>query len=282
MGSDPSHSVSQKHDQLRVRRVCPHSARRDCLRHAATLREAGIESPERDARLLAAAALGIEPARSHRRARIVRFPTRRLCDSLSTSRRRLQREPVSRILGSVPFTAASLPSRLRRSIPRPDTETLVDLALEIADEQGWRTRPIRIVDIGTGSGCILLTLLAELPLAQGLGTDIDLAALEMAASERLPNSASTIVCSSCTRGHCPGSAARSISWCRTRPIFPHGDISALEPEVRHYDPRGALDGGPDGLDIYRETRARPPLCSAARLVRIRSRGGTGRKSRGNL
>ena len=96
------------------------------------------------------------------------------------SARRAAREPVSRILGEREFygrTFALSPATLD---PRADSETVITAALELVREEGWRQRPLRIIDVGTGSGCLLLTLLCELPNALGLGTDISAAALETA------------------------------------------------------------------------------------------------------
>ncbi len=93
-------------------------------------------------------------------------------------RRRCAREPVSRILGERDFygrTFAVTPATLD---PRPDSETLVSAALQIVDEQGWRERPLRILDVGTGTGCLLVTLLAELPQATGTAVDINPEALK--------------------------------------------------------------------------------------------------------
>jgi release factor glutamine methyltransferase len=214
------------------------------------LRAAGVDTPERDARLLTAAALGIG------QLDLIASPDRWLSPAEAARfaehlRRRAQREPVSRILGRRAFYGREFAITPVTLDPRPDTETLVELALEIADEQGWRSRAIRIVDIGTGSGCILLTLLAELPLATGLGTDIDPAALEVAAANAAQLGLSDRV---------RFTPARSLAGLNETfdllvsnpPYIPSGEIPGLEPEVRHYDPPGALDGGPDGLDIFRE------------------------------
>ncbi len=245
----PPHSMSPGSNDLRCERSAPNL--RDVIVSATrNLREAGIDTPERDARFLAAAALGIGPLE------LIAAPDRPVSieETLRLDeyvRRRVAREPVSRILGRRAFYGREFVISPATLDPRPDTEVLVDLVLEIADEQGWRTRPIRIVDIGTGSGCILLTLLAELPLAQGLGTDINPAALEMAARNAAELGLDERVQFLHTRS-LSGLGGTFDLLVSNPPYIPSGDISALEPEVRHYDPRGALDGGPDGLDIFRE------------------------------
>jgi release factor glutamine methyltransferase len=165
--------------------------------------------------------------------------------------RRCRREPVSRILGERAFFGRSFKITEATLDPRPDSETLVELALDLADADGWRLRPIRILDVGTGSGSLLATLLAALPLATGLGTDINARTLEVAADN--------------ARRH--GVAGRAEFQQRDAfdgiespfdlvicnpPYVATGEISGLAPEVRDYDPREALDGGSDGLDVFRK------------------------------
>lgn len=213
------------------------------------LRAAGIDGAERDARLLVAAATG-DPAgglpRSDRPVSLTELE--RLSAMLE---RRRAREPVARILGVRGFYGRDFEVTRATLDPRPDTETLADVALEIVDRMGWRKQPLRILDIGTGSGVLLVTLLAELPLAWGTGSDICPEALETAARNA-------------ARHH----VADRARWCVARslhgiegpfdlvvsnpPYIPTGDIAALERDVRDYDPHTALDGGSDGLAIYRE------------------------------
>ena len=152
-----------------------------CARRAAHARRGRHRDAGRDARLLVAAAAGVDTAeiiaRPERRARSRRArPARRRCVA-----RRCAREPVSRILGAREFYGRPFALSPATLDPRPDSETLIEAALGIATREGWRERPIRILDVGTGSGCLLLTLLAELPLATGVGTDISGEALRTAA-----------------------------------------------------------------------------------------------------
>ena len=169
--------------------------------------------------------------------------------------RRLQHEPVARILGTREFYGRPFQVTAATLDPRADSETLITAVLEIAEEEGWRRRPVRILDIGTGTGCLLLTLLAELPQATGLGTDVSEPALAVARAnaEQLALTARAAF-----------RRQRSLeSTCdifdilvSNPPYIPSGDIPGLALDVRGYDPHGALDGGPDGLAIYREITSR--------------------------
>jgi release factor glutamine methyltransferase len=217
------------------------------------LRQAGVESPDRDARLLLAAAARLDSLE------IIRCPERVLGAPEAAAfaamiSRRLSREPVSRILGLRAFYGREFAVTPATLDPRPDSETVVDMALEIAAEQGWRDKTIRILDIGTGTGCLLLTLLAELPLSEGVGTDIDPAALDVAR-----DNARRLGVESRARFETRRSLA-AISGpfdllVSNPPYIPTAEIEALEPEVRQFDPRAALDGGADGLGIYGEIAA---------------------------
>jgi release factor glutamine methyltransferase len=253
-----------------VERVSETACRKDALagigvREALTeitrsLADAALEEPARDARLLLAAALGVTGTD------LIREPTR-VIDCQSAARlsdfvaRRTAREPVSRILGERGFYGRSFRITPATLDPRPATETLIEAALEIADREGWRSRPIRILDVGTGSGVLLLTLLAELPLATGLGTDISQAALDAARfnAERLGLDGR----SAFARQRSLDGIAEAFDLMISNPPYIATDqIPALEAEVRACDPHGALDGGSDGLAIYRElalglTRAVP-------------------------
>jgi release factor glutamine methyltransferase len=219
---------------------------RDCQRK---LVAAGVESPARDARLLVAAALGLEAVD------LLAKPERRVTKAEQRSidmviERRCAREPVSRILRTRAFFGRPFALSPATLDPRPDSETLIEMALEIADKQGWRQRAIRILDVGTGSGCLLATLLAELPLAAGVATDVSLAALETA--RRNAESCGVGERASFMQADALDGVAGLFDLVVCNPPYiPTADIATLAPEVRDYDPPGALDGGADGLDIYR-------------------------------
>jgi len=215
---------------------------------ATQLRGAGIEAPELDARILIGHALGVD------HAALAAAAARRLTSAEQTTiaalaRRRLGREPVARILGVKEFW--SLPLRLTAAtlVPRPETETVVEAALAAVDARGPRTRPLRLADLGTGSGALLLALLSELKNASGVGTDIAFDALVAARdnARRLGFRCAAFVA-------CDLAAALKGPFdliVANPPYIASADIERLAPEVRDHDPRAALDGGPDGLDVYR-------------------------------
>jgi release factor glutamine methyltransferase len=223
---------------------------------ACELAAGGIEGPGRDARLLLLAALGIsgvdllrEPER-----RLDEAEARRLAEFAS---RRMAREPVSRILGERGFYGRMFRVTPATLDPRPCTETVIEAALSIADGEGWRARPIRILDVGTGSGILLVTLLAELPLATGVGTDISDVALDAARDNAERLGVGTRACF-VNRRSLDGIDGPFDLLVSNPPYIPSGDIAELDPEVRDFDPAGALDGGADGLDVYRELAAGLP------------------------
>ena len=143
-------------------------------------RTAGLDSPELDARLLAGQALDLDhtPLTVDSGRHLEERETKALA---ALAARRLAREPVARILGHKEFWGLEFRITDATLVPRPETETVVEAALATIDTDGRRDRPLRIADLGTGSGAILLALLHELPNATGVGTDISREALATAA-----------------------------------------------------------------------------------------------------
>ena len=180
--------------------------------------------------------------------------------SKTFARRRLGGEPVARILGEREFWGLPLKLSPATLVPRPDTETVVELALEMLRAGGELNRPMRIADLGTGSGAILLALLSELPAAHGFGTDISADALQTAAANAaragFSGRATFIACDYAT-----GLSGRFDVIVSNPPYIRSADIAALAIEVRDHDPLAALDGGADGLDAYRAL-----IPQAARLL----------------
>ena len=215
---------------------------------AAQLRSAQIDEAELDARILLGAALGLDLTGLI--AQAARLLTEAEASRLAQyAGRRIDGEPVARILGTREFWG--LPFRLSEAtlVPRPDTETVVELALEIFRER-QASHQIRIADIGTGSGAILLALLHEIPGAFGVGTDLSLTALKTArdnaAALGLADRASFVACSYAAALRGPFDLIVS-----NPPYIPSAEIPKLSIEVREHDPHLALDGGNDGYDAYR-------------------------------
>ena len=225
---------------------------------AARFRSGDIDSPELDARILVGAALGLDltgmiaaatrPVTAAEAVRLEDF-----------AGRRLKGEPVARILGSREFWGLPLQLSAATLVPRPDTETVVALALQILRAGPDADRP-RIADIGTGSGAILLALLSELPDAMGVGTDISAAALRTASANArnlgLARRAAFVACDYISALSGPFDLIVS-----NPPYIRSAEIKDLASEVRDHDPLGALDGGSDGLNAYRAL-----IPQAARLL----------------
>lgn len=218
---------------------------RRALRRAFAAAE--IESADLDARVLLCAALGLDHAGLIRDSdRPLGAAAGRVGDFAS---RRLRREPVSRIVGYKDFWGARF--RIESSVldPRPDTETLVEAALDHADgdfDKSWR-----ILDLGLGSGAILCALLQRLPQAFGVGVDLSPAACAVARANLSAlglSSRSAIICSDWTSAL----QGRFDLVASNPPYISSSEIAGLAPEVRDHDPRLALDGGEDGLAAYRK------------------------------
>jgi release factor glutamine methyltransferase len=222
----------------------------EAARRALTARfkSAAIDSAELDARMLVGAALGLDLTG------IITAASRVLTPDQSSiiedfARRRLAGEPVARILGYKEFWGLQLQLSAATLVPRPDTETVVELALEMVRVSD-PAHPLRIADIGTGSGAILLALLSELPGAYGVGTDISEAALQTAHNNAvrlaLADRAGFVACNYAAALSGPFDLIVS-----NPPYIRSADLDGLATEVRDHDPHRALDGGADGLDAYR-------------------------------
>lgn len=220
---------------------------------AARLRETGIESPDLDARLLVGHALGLAHAELvAAAARLLSTEEKAAIETLLT--RRLAREPVARILGRKEFWSLPLNLSAATLVPRPETETLVEAALDAIAHAAPREQ-LRILDLGTGTGAILLALLSELPQATGVGCDIDPLALDTArANARDLGLAQR--CEFTLSDFGAGLTGAFNLVVSNPPYIAAADLPALPPEVRDHDPRLALDGGADGLACYRTIASR--------------------------
>ena len=210
------------------------------------LHTAGLSSPVIDSRLL------VEAAADATRADIVGDPYRALTPDQEATledylSRREHREPVSHILGRKGFWKIMLSVNANVLTPRPDTEVIVDYVLKKMPEQ----TPFSILDLGVGSGAILLSILAERPAAKGLGVDVSEEALAVARDNAAHLGLAgkvALLRSDWTSGL--GDANYDVVVSNPPYIASHV-IETLEPEVKDHEPRLALDGGPDGLDHYR-------------------------------
>lgn len=218
-------------------------------RAAAQLADAGIDTARLDARVLACRALARDGtfALTHPETGLSETELD-LIDRLIA--RRAAREPMSLILGEREFWSMTFTVTRATLTPRPETETLVEEALAWAGAGGRLGAPLRVLDLGTGTGCLLIALLSELPAATGLGVDLSEAALAVAAE----NAARLGV----------GGRARFArsDWGRdlagpfdlivaNPPYIAEAEALTLPPEVRGFDPPAALFAGPDGLAAYR-------------------------------
>lgn len=229
---------------------------------AAKFAAVGLEAPRREARALFAAFIPGSAAALYDRKRPISAAL--AADLRAASDRRAKREPLARILGSREFWSLDFGLSPETLEPRADSETLVATALGELDDLA---RAYRILDLGTGSGCLLLAILSERPTAWGLGVDRSEGALRQAAR----NAAALALHG---RAHfllsdwaaaLQGTFDLIVS---NPPYIQHDQLDALQPEVALHDPPLALDGGADGLEAYRRLvpQAAGLLAPAGRLV----------------
>jgi release factor glutamine methyltransferase len=231
----------------------------DCeylLRKAAEkLRKARMAAPRREARLLLARTLGIQPEKLISSNYPVTAPQRAEFEALIE--RRTRYEPIAYLTGLREFWSLDFEVGAGVLIPRPETETLIEAALQTCAD---RFAPLRVLDLGTGSGCLLLAFLSERPNASGLGIDRSETALRIA--ERNARSL----------GLLPPARFSPGDWCRglteqfdvvfaNPPYIATAELAHLAPDIG-YEPSEALDGGVDGLNAYRRIAAELPAVLA--------------------
>jgi release factor glutamine methyltransferase len=232
-------------------------------RAAGRLKSAGIPAPRSEARLLMGYALGLgrEAVFGHADRPVTRRDAKRFEGVVG---RRATREPAARILGCAEFWSLPFQVTAATLIPRPETETVIEAALDVA---GGGARAIDILDLGTGTGCLLLALLSELADARGLGVDASAAALEVAAAN-----ASALGLSDRARfrlGDWGRGLRQRFDLIVANPPYIRADeIGGLEPEVARFEPVLALSGGADGLECYRALAAdiRSVMAPGARIA----------------
>ncbi len=224
---------------------------------------AGLDTPRLDARLLVGAAVGLEPSLLFARTDVALAPEH-VTRIASHAARRLRREPVSRILGRREFWGLEFGLNAATLDPRPDTETLVSSVVGLRETYPG---PRRILDLGTGTGCILIAILTEWKDASGIGVDIAPEAVAAARqnAERL--------------GLTGRAAFRENNWAdgideefdlivSNPPYIAQHEAASLAPDVALYDPPAALFAGADGLAAYRALipAAKPRLAPGGRLL----------------
>jgi release factor glutamine methyltransferase len=212
------------------------------------LAAANVENPRAEARLLLAHVLGVS-----REATLAATPTPDQAAKFDAAvARRAAREPFAYITGRKQFWSLDFAVGPGVLVPRPDTETLIGEALRVVPDRAAR---LTIADLGTGSGAILVAALREFPNASGIGFESSPQAHGVAAAN--------------AARHVPGRAEiRLADWNTAAgpydlvfsnpPYIPSADIESLAPDVSDFEPRAALDGGPDGLDAYRALAALLP------------------------
>jgi release factor glutamine methyltransferase len=225
--------------------------------------EAGLDTPRLDARILVGHVTGLEPsllfARSDQALSAGESEAVR-----ALAKRRLTYEPVSRILGHREFWSLDFELNAATLDPRPDTETVMTAALALKDKLPAKPR---ILDLGTGTGCILISLLSEWPESQGMGIDLDPRAVEMATANAM------------RLGVGARAQFREGDWCgglgenfdlivSNPPYIGESEACTLAPEVASFDPPAALFAGPDGLGAYRALipGAKARLSAGGRLI----------------
>lgn len=220
------------------------ASRASLIEHGCSLlRAAGIETPRREARILLAHALKISLLE------LLRDP-HRLADPAAYETvlaRRAAREPLAYILGEREFWSLNFAVSPATLIPRPESETLIEAALAAF---AGRAPPRRILDLGTGSGCLLLASLHEFPQAFGIGVDCCFAAARLAAVNAASLGLADRSAFLCADWSAPLRADFDLILCNP-PYIPTSVIGGLMPEVGRHEPAVALDGGADGLTAYR-------------------------------
>ena len=213
---------------------------------AARLGAAGIDSARLDTRLLLAAATGKTAEQIVARPEQALSP--READVFAALiDRRAGREPIAQLVGHREFWSLDFATTRDTLTPRPDTETIVETALKLFPDRG---AALRILDLGTGTGCLLIALLSEYRAATGIGTDASAAAADVArgnvAAYRLHDRAAVAV------GHWDDPIDGPFDLVVSNPPYiATAELARLEPEVTQFEPHLALDGGADGLDAYR-------------------------------
>jgi release factor glutamine methyltransferase len=217
-------------------------------------RRAGIETPELDARLLAEVAFGLDRLELVNREREP-APAEALAKMQLMAERRLRGEPVTRILGEREFFGLTFKLNEATLVPRPETEMLVVRTLQLLEGRPRK----RILDLGTGSGCIAISVLTESPSATAVAVDLSNDAILAAEANAEVHGVAKRFDARKGSWFEPLKAGESFDVIVSNPPYIASEtIATLKPEVKDHDPHLALDGGADGLDAYRAIVAGAP------------------------
>jgi release factor glutamine methyltransferase len=220
------------------------------------LAKKGVDSPRLQAELLLAHLLKLQRMQLYLNFERA-LTTTEEADFRELIKRRGQREPLQHIVGSVSFCGYEIAVNRHVLIPRPDTELLAARGWEHLSQLSTLTsQPSTAFDWGTGSGCIAIALASKLPNLQVYATDSSREALELAQKNASTNGVANRI--QFLFGHGFSAVPKDTPFdliMSNPPYIPTAEIDSLQPEVRDYDPRQALDGGPDGLDHIREIAA---------------------------
>ncbi|WP_454193907.1 peptide chain release factor N(5)-glutamine methyltransferase [Paenibacillus sp. Marseille-Q7038] len=234
------------------------SNREAFVKASSFLEDCGVMEPQNNARLLLMHVLDLEGA-AYYMAQPEPFPAQRITAFTDAVNRKGRGEPVQYIIGQQEFYGLPFEVTPAVLIPRPETELLVEAIMKHGDVL-WPSGTPRVIDIGTGSGAIAVTLKTERPRWDVAASDISADALEVAAKNAAANGAAV----SFREGDLlvPFAGERFDILVSNPPYIPAGDIAGLQREVREHEPRTALDGGPDGLAPYRIMMAQLDLLAA--------------------
>lgn len=213
--------------------------------------ERSIDSPRLTAELLLAYSLGMKRLDlylNHDRP----LDSDELAGFKKLIKKRTDRQPVAYITGEKGFYTSDFHVSKDVLIPRPDTETLVEQALSFLEEKTFSNRPMNIIDLGTGSGAIIVSLAREKKEHRYFATDVSCPAIRVAKKNAVKIADTPIIffCSDWW-----AAVKKNIRFdliVSNPPYIPAGDIQKLEPEIRNYEPVSALDGGKDGLDCFKK------------------------------
>jgi release factor glutamine methyltransferase len=216
----------------------------------ARLRGAGVDSPRKEARLLLSHALGVEVL-DIIAGKVPQLSADESSRFEAVVQRRLSREPLAYIVGRREFWSLEFAVDPAVLVPRPESEILLEEALRRCSDH---KAALRVADLGTGSGCLLLAFLSECPSAHGVGIDLSDPALAMA--RRNAQALGLAARTEFLRGNWTDALIGSFDTIFINPPYiPSAAIADLAPEVARYEPRLALDGGEDGLEAYRAIAA---------------------------